>query len=65
MSVLTHLLPDSTNLRLENCQLDEIKTQINLIVSAISKVVNCPVCNPRQRPDGGTSMSKFGLQQID
>ncbi|WP_242062959.1 ISL3 family transposase [Nostoc sp. FACHB-145] len=45
MSVLTHLLPDSTNLRLENCQLDKIKTQINLIVSAISRVVNCPVCN--------------------
>ncbi|MEH2466928.1 MAG: transposase family protein [Nostoc sp.] len=45
MSVLTHLLPDSTNLKLENCLLDEIKTQINLIVSAISRVVNCPVCN--------------------
>ncbi|MCC5633025.1 hypothetical protein LC613_36485 [Nostoc sphaeroides CHAB 2801] len=47
MSVLTHLLPDSSNLRLENCQLDKIKTQINLIVSAISRVVNCPVCNQR------------------
>jgi transposase len=45
MSVLTHLLPDSTNLKLENCQLDEIKTKIWLIVSAISRVVNCPVCN--------------------
>ncbi|MCC2696046.1 ISL3 family transposase [Nodularia sp. LEGE 04288] len=45
MSVLTHLLPDSTNLKLENCQVDKIKTQINLIVSAISRVVNCPVCN--------------------
>lgn len=45
MSVLTHLLPDSTNLKLENCQLDDIKTQIKLIVSAISRVVNCPVCN--------------------
>ncbi|MCC5625450.1 transposase family protein [Nostoc sp. CHAB 5715] len=45
MSVLTHLLPDSNNLKLENCQLDEIKTKIWLIVSAISKVVNCPVCN--------------------
>nr|WP_223269979.1 ISL3 family transposase [Nostoc sp. 'Peltigera membranacea cyanobiont' 213] len=45
MSVLTHLLPDSTNLKLENCLLDKIKTQINLIVSAISRVVNCPVCN--------------------
>nr|MDZ8016456.1 transposase family protein [Nostoc sp. ZfuVER08] len=50
MSVLTHLLPDSSNLRLENCQLDKIKTQINLIVSAISRVVNCPVCNqPTQK----------------
>lgn len=45
MSMLTHLLPDSNNLKLENCQLDEIKTKIWLIVSAISKVVNCPVCN--------------------
>ncbi|WP_254625949.1 transposase family protein [Nostoc sp. TCL240-02] len=45
MSVLTHLLPDSNNLKLENCQLDEIKTQIKLIVSAINRVVNCPVCN--------------------
>lgn len=45
MLVLTHLLPDSTNLKLEDCQLDKIKTQINLIVSAISRVVNCPVCN--------------------
>jgi transposase len=45
MSVLTHLLPDSSNLRLENCQLDKIKTKIYLIVSAISRVVNCPVCN--------------------
>ncbi|MEI2578001.1 transposase family protein [Scytonema sp. PRP1] len=45
MSVLTHLLPDSTNLKLENCQLDEIKTKIWLIVCAISRVVNCPVCN--------------------
>ncbi|MHC5763335.1 ISL3 family transposase [Nostoc sp.] len=45
MSVLTHLLPDSDNLKLENCQLDEIKTQIKLIVSAINRVVNCPVCN--------------------
>ena len=50
MSVLTHLLPDSNNLKLENCQLDEIKTQIKLIVSAISRVVNCPVCNqPTQK----------------
>lgn len=45
MSVLTHLLPDSTNLKLENCFLDEIKTKIWLIVYATSKVVNCPVCN--------------------
>ncbi|AFZ28293.1 transposase family protein (plasmid) [Cylindrospermum stagnale PCC 7417] len=45
MSVLTHLLPDSTNLKLENCQVDKIKTQIKLIVSAIRTVVNCPVCN--------------------
>ncbi|WP_254444835.1 MULTISPECIES: transposase family protein [unclassified Anabaena] len=45
MSVLTHLLPDSTNLKLENCQVNKIKSQIKLIVSAISKVVNCPVYN--------------------
>jgi transposase len=45
MSVLSYLLPDSANLKLENCILDEIKTQINLIVSAITRVVNCPVCN--------------------
>jgi transposase len=45
MSVLTHLLPDASNLKLENCLLNEIKTQITLIVSAISRVVNCPVCN--------------------
>ncbi|AFY47346.1 transposase family protein [Nostoc sp. PCC 7524] len=45
MSVLSYLLPDSANLKLENCILDEIKTQIKLIVSAINRVVNCPVCN--------------------
>ncbi|MEA5568580.1 ISL3 family transposase [Anabaena sp. UHCC 0399] len=45
MLVLSHLLPDSANLKLENCILDEIKTQINVIVSAITRVVNCPVCN--------------------
>ena len=45
MSVLTHLLPDSSNLRLEDCLLDEIKSHIKLIVSAIRTVVNCPVCN--------------------
>ncbi|MCW5318847.1 ISL3 family transposase [Nostoc sp. KVJ3] len=45
MSVLAHLLPDSTNLKLESWLVDEIKTQINLIVSAISRLVNCPVCN--------------------
>jgi transposase len=44
MSVLSHLLPDSAKLKLENCILDEIKTQINMIVSAITRVVNCPVC---------------------
>ncbi|BAY41290.1 transposase (plasmid) [Nostoc sp. NIES-2111] len=45
MSVLSYLLPDSANLKLENCVLNEIKTQINVIVSAITRVVNCPVCN--------------------
>ena len=45
MSVLTHLLPDSTNLKLESWLVDEIKTQIKLIISVIRTVVNCPVCN--------------------
>jgi transposase len=45
MSVLTHLLPDSKNLKLESWLVDEIKTKIWLIVSAITRVVNCPVCN--------------------
>ncbi|WP_041234109.1 ISL3 family transposase [Cylindrospermum stagnale] len=45
MSVLTHLLPDSTNLKLESWIVDETKTQIKLIVSVIKPVVNCPVCN--------------------
>ncbi|WP_126987801.1 ISL3 family transposase, partial [Nostoc sp. PCC 7120 = FACHB-418] len=45
MLVLSYLLPDLANLKLENCVLDEINTQINVIVSAITRVVNCPVCN--------------------
>nr|WP_242063220.1 transposase family protein [Nostoc sp. FACHB-892] len=45
MSVLTHLLPDSKNLILESWLVDEIKTKIWLIISAIRTVVNCPVCN--------------------
>jgi transposase len=45
MSVLTHLLPDSKNLKLESWLVDKIKTKIWLIVSAIRTVVNCPVCN--------------------
>ncbi|WP_245246094.1 transposase family protein [Nostoc sp. ATCC 53789] len=45
MSVLAHLLPDSTNLKLESWLVDEIKTQIKLIISVIRTVVNCPVCN--------------------
>ncbi|MEO0968458.1 MAG: ISL3 family transposase [Cyanobacteria bacterium J06639_18] len=45
MELLSHLLPDTTNLQLHSYQFDETQASIILIVASTPHVVSCPVCN--------------------
>jgi transposase len=44
ITVLSHLLPDTTSLRLEACYVDKMTTQITLRVRSTQTRVPCPLC---------------------
>lgn len=44
ITVLSHLLPDTTSLRLEACYVDKATTQITLRVRSTQTSVPCPLC---------------------
>lgn len=49
-TVLTRLLPDATTLHLEACEVDDLTTQITLLVRSTQTTVPCPLCTiPAQR----------------
>ena len=45
VDVLSHLLPNRTDIQLENWLIEEVQATIKLIVSSIQTIVKCPVCN--------------------
>ena len=45
MELLCHLLPDQTQLQLENWRIDETQATIGLIVSSTQAIAQCPVCS--------------------
>ena len=44
VDVLSHLLPNRTDIQLENCLIEEAQATIKLIMSSIQTIVKCPVC---------------------
>jgi hypothetical protein len=48
-TVLAHLLPDTTLLRLDACDVDDAAAQITLRVRSTQATVPCPLCTPPER----------------
>lgn len=64
MSVLTHLLPDSTNLKLENCLLDNLRSPLNPILGWV-KLLKTRRLSPQKTAEAIDIIERNAKLQVD